>query len=202
MSQPPPSPRSPRSPRSIDYEDVDDIIGVAAELQQLDADRLSVEELVDVGRELAIPEQFVGPAIAELRRRRDAKLAVAAAAARRRRYALIGAGALVGLAFLAALVGQRSLAGAYAEVARARAQLVNVQERQEGTRKLWEASSNARERMAELSGADNRVRVERQRYDEAAAAYNASAGAFPNRLWAGLFGYPTSVPTSDALGAE
>ncbi len=194
--------KPPRSPRSVDYEDVDDIIGVAAELQQLDADRLSVEELVDVGRQLAIPERFIAPAIAELRRRRDAKLAAAAAAARRRRYLLIGAGAVGGLALLAALFGQRGLASAHADVARARAQLVNVQERQVGTRALWEASSNARERLAELSGADNRVRVERQRYDEAAAAYNASAGAFPNRLWAALFGYPTRVPPSDALRAE
>jgi hypothetical protein len=199
MSQPP---RSPRTSRNIDYEDVDDIIGVAAELEQLDADRLSVEELTEVGRELQIPERFIAPAIAELRRRRDAKLAAAAAAARRRRYLFIGAGALGGLALLAALVGQRSLATAHAEVARARAQLVNVRERQQDTRALWEASSNARERLAELSGADNRVRVERQRYDEAAAAYNASAGAFPNRLWTAFFGYPTSVPSSDALGAE
>lgn len=188
--------------RSVDYEDVDDIIGVAAELQELDADRLSVEELADVGRQLAIPEQFIAPAIAELRRRREVQLASAAAAARRRRYAFIGAGALGGLVLLAALVGQRSLASGHAEVARARAQLVNVQERQADTRELWESSSNARERMAELSGADNRVRVERQRYDEAAAAYNASAGAFPNRLWTGIFGYPSSVPSSDALGRE
>ncbi|HRE91428.1 MAG TPA: hypothetical protein PK095_20085, partial [Myxococcota bacterium] len=45
-----------RTPRTINYEDVDDIIGVAAEMSDLDAERLSVEDLSAIAKDLDIPE--------------------------------------------------------------------------------------------------------------------------------------------------
>jgi hypothetical protein len=186
--------------RQIDYEDVDDIIGVAAELQQLDEDRLSVEELVSVGRDLDIPEKYVQPAIAELRRRRQATLAADARRRKTRRlYWLIAGGALA-VVIVWALIGQSSLSSALAEVEQARAQVANVVERRREVRAQWESAPDGRERTAELAGADNRVSVERRRYDEVAAAYNAKVNAFPSSLWAAIFGYPGDVPLSNTIG--
>ncbi|MBI5419181.1 MAG: LemA family protein [Deltaproteobacteria bacterium] len=43
--------------------------------------------------------------------------------------------------------------------------------------------------MDELAGAENRIAVERMRYNEAVSAYNTSIRVFPNSLVAGLTGY-------------
>jgi len=53
-----------------------------------------------------------------------------------------------------------------------------------------------REVDAEIAGAENRVRIERKRYDEAAADYNRVAGGF-NARWVTIFsGHPKRVPMS------
>ncbi|MBP9669616.1 MAG: LemA family protein [Candidatus Pacebacteria bacterium] len=43
--------------------------------------------------------------------------------------------------------------------------------------------------MAELSGTENRIAVERQRYNEIVRDYNVAAKTFPRSLIAGLFGF-------------
>ena len=53
------------------------------------------------------------------------------------------------------------------------------------------------DRDAELSGAENRVRIERARYDETAAAYNAKVGATWASLVARIFGLPPRARLSD-----
>jgi LemA protein len=46
----------------------------------------------------------------------------------------------------------------------------------------------------ELSGTENRIAVERRRYNEAVAAYNRLARSFPMVLVRPLFGFPAQVP--------
>ena len=188
-----------RLARDVDYADVDDIIGVAAELQAVDAERLSVEELGEVARDLDIPEEYVGPAVAELRRRRAAAL-VAAAARRRRRLAWIaGALAVTALLGIFSLVDCGAVSDAHHTVLRQRAQVVNVMDRQRATRATFAAASGE-PAAAELAGAENRVRIARRDYDAAATAYNQRVDGFPGALWAHLRGWPDRAPLSSEGG--
>lgn len=41
----------------------------------------------------------------------------------------------------------------------------------------------------ELAGTENRISVERRRYNESVRSYNISIRKFPGTLWAGLFGF-------------
>lgn len=198
-TDPPGSKPRRKAPREIAYEDVDDIIGIASEMQNLDADRLSVEDLREVASELDVPERYVGPAIDELRRRRAAVLAAEADKRRRRRIIAIAAAAVVVLLVVWGLVAQSGLASALADVQAARAQVENVVALRQKRVALWGPKAESPERTAELAGADSRVAIEKRRYDEAARAYNASAGGFPASLWAKVFGLPGEVPTSDAM---
>lgn len=43
--------------------------------------------------------------------------------------------------------------------------------------------------MSQLEGTENRIRVERNKYNEVAAEYNKTVKQFPNNLFAGIFGF-------------
>jgi len=188
-----------RDGRSVDYEDVDDLIGIASELQSLDEDRLSVEDLRSVASDLDIPDRYVTPAIEELRRRRTTVLALDAATRKRRAIGIAIASGLLALLAILMVMGNGAIGRRLAEVAEKRAQVVNVIERQRATERQWQEAPPSDEKTAELSGAENRVRIERKRYDEAAAAYNAHVASFPASLWAGLFGHPDALPLSNEV---
>lgn len=190
---------SGRVARDIDYEDVDDIIGVAAELQAVDAERLSVEELGEVARDLDIPEQYVGPAVDELRRRRAAALVTAAARGRRRLLWIWGALGVVALLGIFSIVDCGAVSDAHHAVLQQRAQVVNVVDRQRTTRATFDAASGE-QAAAELAGAENRVRIARRDYDAAATAYNQRVDGFPGALWASLRGWPDHAPLSSEGG--
>lgn len=56
-------------------------------------------------------------------------------------------------------------------------------------------SSNVFIRLSdEMSGAENRIAVERKRYNEAVQNYNHTAGGFPVMLFRSLFGFPARKP--------
>lgn len=121
--------------------------------------------------------------------------------AERRKTALVLAGVAT-LSVLMLLVGAAAsthgeLRTAYAEVTRARAQVENVRERQVAVTRRLAGTGDSAEREAELSGAENRVRIERARYDVAAAAYNAVVGSPWSGLCARLFGLPARAPLSN-----
>lgn len=197
MSEPAASRRTP--PRPVAYDDVDDVIGIASEMQATDAEHLSVEELREVAVDLDVPERYVTPAIEELARRRAALLATEQRRTRRRRVVLLASLALLGILVIWALTGQASLSREFAAVEAARAQVENVIALRAKRVAEWGARPDSRERSAELSGADNRVAVERKRYDSVAQVYNASARAFPGSVWTALFGLPSEVPSSDRI---
>ena len=182
--------------REVDYEDVDDVIGIAAEMQSLDADRLSVEELEAVAKDLEIPAQYVGPAVVELRRRRALKLAHDAKKKKTRLLTIGVVAGVVVLLVLWAVIGQRGLAARMSEAEAARAQVKNVVAYRERVVALWQGQPTTREHTAALAGADNRVALESKRYATAAAEYNEAARGFPGSLWASLFGMPGALPTS------
>jgi LemA protein len=56
--------------------------------------------------------------------------------------------------------------------------------------------------MAELSGTENRISVERMRYNELVRDYNVSVKAFPGSVLAGLFGFAPRTMFEAAQGAE
>ena len=56
--------------------------------------------------------------------------------------------------------------------------------------------------MNQLEGTENRINVERNRFNEAAQAYNTRIKRFPNALFAGIFGFTPRPYFEAAPGAE
>ncbi|MGE0327462.1 MAG: TPM domain-containing protein [Polyangiaceae bacterium] len=144
----------------------------------------------------------INPRAQAMLRKRQAKERKAARtrADGRRRAALWATGiafALVVLVLGASLQKQSELKGFDADVARARAQVDNVQERQREVQKRYASREAGAAKDAELDGAENRVRIERARYDQAAQRYNAAAGSAWGGFCAKLWGLPRSKPLSN-----
>ncbi len=51
------------------------------------------------------------------------------------------------------------------------------------------ANQNFRDLQAQLEGTENRIAVERMRYNESAQAYNTARLRFPTNLFASMFGF-------------
>ncbi|WP_438017722.1 hypothetical protein WMF18_00865 [Sorangium sp. So ce315] len=185
----------------VDYEDVDEVIALAARLAEADKDRLRIEDLERVGAELEIPPHNVRRAVEELAARRQREAAQRTAAQRRRRWAGAAVSAIALVLGGVLLSARASLEQARVEVERRRAQVENVVERRERTRARHEGAAPSPERDAELAGADNRVSIERRRYDQDAGAYNALASGLSEQLVAHLFGLPARVPLSNEIDA-
>ena len=187
----------------VAYEDVDEVIAAAARAKDREASFLSVEELQEVAAELDIPARLLGPAIEEVRRRRELELAReradAAAAMRRRKIALYGGAALAVVLVVWGLVARASVRDAMLDAEKQRSQVVNVMDRQVATRAQWADAPDSPDKRAELSGAENRVRVERQRYDEIATEYRRRASSLGGRVVVWLGGYPPELPLSSGI---
>ena len=54
----------------------------------------------------------------------------------------------------------------------------------------------------ELSGTENRISVERRRYNETVQAYNTAIRKFPGAVWAGMFGFERRKPFESAPEAS
>lgn len=199
----------PPKPGEVAYEDVDDVISTATRLMQKDSapETLTAEDLQRIGQELDIPPEYIERARDELARRRqqeeaarrEAEAAAQARAQRLRSRLRLGAFVSAGVAVVLGLFTlsvHNGLNGSLQEVTRQRAQVRNVLERHEATQARYATSTPGPERDAQLSGAENRVAVEKRRYDTAATGYNAAASAFPQSLVVGLTGLPRSVPLS------
>ncbi len=64
------------------------------------------------------------------------------------------------------------------------------------------ADKRFQELQAQLEGTENRISVERKRFNETAQSYNTYIRSFPNNIFAGMFGFfPKSYFSADA-GAE
>ncbi len=188
----------------VERDDVDDVIGIAARLDMEAEDQLSLSEVEAVAAELDIDPEHVREATRKLQKdRADERAETVRKAALRRK--LVGVAAAVVTAVLLALtaltgVGHSGLNARYAEVEARQAQIVSVMERQERVEKRYEGLKLDKDREAEIIGADNRVRVERRRYDQAAAEYNRYSSGLSGRLARTVFGHPVRVELSNGAG--
>lgn len=64
------------------------------------------------------------------------------------------------------------------------------------------ANQNFLELQAQLEGTENRISVERQRFNEAVMSYNASIRRFPSNIVAGIFGFKPHGYFEAAEGAS
>ena len=188
-----------RDPTTVDFDDIDDIIGIAGEMAELDADRLSVEDLRQVASDLEIPEANVQPAIVELRRRRQQELARTEATGKRRRMILWTAALLLSCAAVVVIIVGSQLNSLHNDVRGRRAQVDNVVERRAVTIAQWEGQPDSSDKNAELSGASNRVAVELRKYDKVAIAYNDQRAGLLGAVAGVLFGLPHQAPLSPEL---
>lgn len=64
------------------------------------------------------------------------------------------------------------------------------------------ANQNFLELQAQLEGTENRIAVERQKFNEAARSYNVTIRRFPNNIFAGMFGFEKKGYFEASEGAE
>lgn len=64
------------------------------------------------------------------------------------------------------------------------------------------SSENVQSLIVELEGAENRVSVERKRFNDAVLAYNLIAKRFPSGIIAGIFGFSEKTYFESISGAE
>lgn len=64
------------------------------------------------------------------------------------------------------------------------------------------ANENFKELQAQLEGTENRISVERQRFNDAAKAYNVSIRRFPSNIIAGMTGFEKKAYFEAEAGAE
>ena len=64
------------------------------------------------------------------------------------------------------------------------------------------ANQNFMELQSQLEGTENRIAVERQRYNEAVKAFNKRMVTFPNNIFAGIFGFSAKEFFSAQQGAD
>ena len=64
------------------------------------------------------------------------------------------------------------------------------------------ANQNFSELQAQLEGTENRISVERKRFNEVAQAYNTYVRSFPTNILAGMFGFQPKAYFTAESGAE
>lgn len=64
------------------------------------------------------------------------------------------------------------------------------------------ANQNFLELQAQLEGTENRIAVERRRYNEMAQDYNVYIRKFPNSIFSGMFGFERRPPFEAEKGSE
>jgi len=199
-----------REDDAISAEDIDDIIGIAQENKDEDDSRIDVDDVEDIAEELDIPAEYIRPAVDELAERRlveqreqeiiQQRRQIQVARLRKSAIAivvLLGSFALIGAA--AVTHTQSSLAGPWAEVEQRRSRVESVMERQQHVQARVVNQPDDMQRQDALAGAENRVAIERRRYDQAASAYNAAVAGFPERALCGLAGVPCHAALADEV---
>lgn len=64
------------------------------------------------------------------------------------------------------------------------------------------ATQNFSNLQSQLEGTENRINVERNRFNEKVRAYNTYIRKFPNNIFAGMFGFEKMTPFEAQAGAE
>jgi hypothetical protein len=187
----------------VPREDLDDIIGEAARRKQVAEESLTVAEIEEVAAELDIDESYVEAAVRELQRRKERAEKERERAEKRsqrmRKGARIGFIGVAVLCLVAFGISYSRLNSKLSAAEQKRAQVENVVERQVETEEQYAGQPTSIEKNASLEGAENRVRIEIRRYDEAASSYNRSARGFPGGVVRAFVGMPESLPLSNEI---
>ncbi|HKQ40556.1 MAG TPA: LemA family protein, partial [Verrucomicrobiae bacterium] len=64
------------------------------------------------------------------------------------------------------------------------------------------ANANFRDLQAQLEGTENRIAVERMRFNEAVQSYNTAVNSLPTKLWAGIAGFHPKPYFQSTAGSE
>ncbi|MDL2231102.1 LemA family protein, partial [Bacteroidales bacterium OttesenSCG-928-L19] len=64
------------------------------------------------------------------------------------------------------------------------------------------ANQNFQELQSQLEGTENRINVERQKFNETIRDYNSYIRKFPARMFTGMFGFQTKAYFQAEEGAE
>lgn len=172
----------------VETDDLDDIIEIAERLRRADDERMSVADIAEVGEALGIEEQYIQQARQELVvQREQAERDARAAAARQKTLIFAGSVALIAVLAVGGLwsaAAASSLGNKEAELNAKSRQVDSARERQKAVQKLMAKRPDSPDKDAELVGAENRVRVELKRCNEALAVYQRAANSFPASLWA------------------
>jgi LemA protein len=64
------------------------------------------------------------------------------------------------------------------------------------------ANDNFLQLQSQLEGTENRIAVERKKFNEAAKGYNTTIRKFPNNIFAGMFGFEKRSYFEAEAGAE
>ena len=162
----------------LPQSDLYQVIELATKRLAADQDRLSQAEVDAIAQELGIDRKYVEAAQHELAQLRADEIQAKAKRARQRkiRVSLLVSGTV--LLCVMATSARNRLADEHAEVSKARAQLVNVIERQHSVQNRLASAPFSEGKDAELAGAENRMRIQRKRYDEHATRYNRSANGY------------------------
>ncbi len=64
------------------------------------------------------------------------------------------------------------------------------------------ANQNFLELQSQIEGTENRISVERKKFNETVSEFNTYARSFPNNLWAGMLGYSPKEYFKSAAGSE
>lgn len=183
-------------PEAFDSREAEEVLERATELQlHAEADdRLSTDTLTDSAEEAGIDREYVHEAIREQRQAKQESVAKRAL----NRNLGIAAGVVV---LLMGFGSSATLNRLHGQAVAAQAQVQNVVERRDaltaglGGETAAASDETLRIRSDELVGAENRIAVERQRYNQAATAYNSAARSFPRSLFRPLIGLPAELPT-------
>lgn len=187
---------SPPDP-TVDYDDVDDIIATAERLREKARNELTLEEMREVGAEVGIPADFIDRAHQKLQEERRAETIAAIRQKNRRQRMLTIIGGILVLILVAGAVSYSSttsrLNDLYAEVEQHQAEVANQKARQGSVEAHYRDLPDSLDKQAELIGAENRVRVATQRFNEAAARYNRAVRLPPASMLTGG-SLPSMVP--------
>jgi hypothetical protein len=187
----------------IERHELDDIIGEAARQKQVAEDSLTIEEVEEVAAELDIDEEYVEAAVHELQRRQELaekqRKRAEDRASRMRKIAAWGIGAVAAICLVMFAIAFTRLNSTLSAAEQQRAQVESVVERQIATVEQYEGQPTSIEKNAAIEGAENRVRVEIRRYDEAAGTYNKVARGLFGGAVTSMLGMPGELPLSNQI---
>jgi LemA protein len=64
------------------------------------------------------------------------------------------------------------------------------------------ATESFKELQSQLEGTENRIKVERDKYNATVAEYNKNVRRFPANFWAGIFGFERKAQFEAEAGAQ